>query len=106
MFMIDQAAWNMAVAGDYATQGAGTASGYASTMDVKWDQNGNLYGQSMYGWTIEKWGIQRHAPSFTAGIEEVGGTLPEGYTLSQNYPNPFNPSTTIDFTLPASGFVS
>ena len=106
MSVIDQAAWNMALTGDYATQGLGTASGYASTMDVKWDQNGNLYSQSMYGWTVEKWKYNGTLPSFTTGVEEVGGTLPQGYTLSQNYPNPFNPTTTIDFTLPASGFVS
>ena len=31
---------------------------------------------------------------------------PESFKLSQNYPNPFNPSTTIDFSLPKSGFVS
>jgi hypothetical protein len=28
------------------------------------------------------------------------------YSLSQNYPNPFNPSTTINFSLPKTGFVS
>ncbi len=106
MSMIDQAAWNLAVSGSYAAQGAGTASGYASTMDVKWDEKGNLYSQSMYGWTVEKWAYNGTLPSFTTGVEEVGGTLPEGYTLSQNYPNPFNPSTTIDFTLPVSGSVS
>jgi len=28
------------------------------------------------------------------------------FSLKQNYPNPFNPSTTIEFDIPASGFVS
>ncbi|MGE5439510.1 MAG: CHRD domain-containing protein [Bacteroidota bacterium] len=31
---------------------------------------------------------------------------PEKFALEQNYPNPFNPSTSIRFTLPASGFVN
>lgn len=30
---------------------------------------------------------------------------PSNYTLSQNYPNPFNPSTTINYSIPASGNV-
>lgn len=32
--------------------------------------------------------------------------MPVTYKLEQNYPNPFNPSTTISFSLPASGFTS
>ena len=33
-------------------------------------------------------------------------TLPEQFSLEQNYPNPFNPSTTINFSIPASGLVT
>jgi len=33
-------------------------------------------------------------------------TIPADYTLSQNYPNPFNPTTTVEFSIPKSGFVT
>ncbi|GEM_PF-873316 len=32
--------------------------------------------------------------------------LPEAFQLYQNYPNPFNPSTTINYLIPRSGFVT
>ncbi len=33
-----------------------------------------------------------------------GNSTPAGFELKQNYPNPFNPSTSINFTLPSSGY--
>ncbi|MEJ2613915.1 MAG: T9SS type A sorting domain-containing protein [Ignavibacteriaceae bacterium] len=41
----------------------------------------------------------------TTGIENEKN-IPVSFNLSQNYPNPFNPSTTIEYTIPNSRFVS
>jgi hypothetical protein len=38
--------------------------------------------------------------------EPISVEMPSVYSLHQNYPNPFNPSTTIEFSIPQSGFVS
>jgi hypothetical protein len=41
-----------------------------------------------------------------ATVDSDPAGLPRDITLGQNYPNPFNPSTTIEFALPHSGFVT
>ena len=38
--------------------------------------------------------------------QDPGKQIPEIFTLDQNYPNPFNPSTTIDFAIPQSSFIT
>lgn len=40
------------------------------------------------------------------GIESYDDVIPNAFQLKQNYPNPFNPSTTIEFSIPNSEFVS
>jgi hypothetical protein len=42
-----------------------------------------------------------NSASCLIGIQQIGNSVPEGYSLSQNYPNPFNPSTKIFFEIPA-----
>ncbi len=100
---IDVAAWNFALTGGYNLRTGGTvpgnASGYTSTYDVDFDDLGNLYSQSHYGWTVEKWGYMGTLPIITTGVEQVSDAIPQSFTLYQNYPNPFNPSTTIEFSL-------
>jgi hypothetical protein len=109
MHMMNVARWNFELTGGYQNRSGGTtpgnASGYASTFDVKFDELGNLYSQSYYGWTVEKWVYDGQLPVFT-DVEPIPAELPQGYRLTQNYPNPFNPSTTIEFAIPQSGYVT
>ena len=44
--------------------------------------------------------------SLTDTVEEGEGIILAGFELGQNYPNPFNPTTTIEFALPFSRFVT
>lgn len=39
-------------------------------------------------------------------VRLTDNNVPQEYTLSQNYPNPFNPSTSINFSIPKSGFTT
>lgn len=39
-------------------------------------------------------------------VDDMGGILPIAFSLEQNYPNPFNPTTSIEFNLPKSSYVS
>ncbi|MBX7045362.1 MAG: T9SS type A sorting domain-containing protein [Ignavibacteria bacterium] len=42
----------------------------------------------------------------TIGISHIENSVTENYYMKQNYPNPFNPTTTIEFGIPKSDFVS
>ncbi len=40
------------------------------------------------------------------GITQLSSVVPDKFILEQNYPNPFNPSTSINYQLRSSNFVS
>jgi hypothetical protein len=105
---IDVAEWNYSVTGAYNNRPGqiGIASGYTSTYDVNLDENNNLYSQSYFGWTVEKWVYDGELPVLITDIKQVKNTTPETFKLSQNYPNPFNPSTTIEFSLDDASEIS
>jgi hypothetical protein len=61
--------------------------------------------EGMAGWFIDDVKI---IPDIEVGITVPGEkiALPQSFALYQNYPNPFNPSTTIEFALPKSAFIT
>ena len=69
-------------------------------LDVAVDSDGTIFlangDMGLYAYTYS---------GYTA-IKNQSLETPVGYSLHQNYPNPFNPTTTIEFALPQTGFVS
>jgi hypothetical protein len=53
-----------------------------------------------------RWDSTRIVLSLTSIGEQESGTVDATFRLDQNYPNPFNPSSTIDFAIPHSAFVT
>jgi len=59
------------------------------------------------GWAVGDNGLILRTDNWTTWINaQTGEKYPSKYHLYQNYPNPFNPSTTIEFTLPKSEFIT
>ncbi len=109
---INTAEWNFDHTGAYNSRSGGTVgdvSGYTSTYNVRSDEKGNIYDQSFYGWTVDKWTFSGTLPTIPltiTGIEKDPNSVPEKFSLAQNYPNPFNPTTTIEFSVNKSSSIS
>jgi ligand-binding sensor domain-containing protein len=49
---------------------------------------------------------RRPLSEMITSVEVISSLIPSCFDLKQNYPNPFNPSTTIEFSVPMTAFVS
>ncbi len=106
---INVAEWNKSVTGSYNNYINWKASGYASVYSVDFDNNKNVYSQSYYAWTVDKWKYTGTLPVIDltiTSVEKLENELPQKFELAQNYPNPFNPTTTIQFSLPKSSTIT
>ena len=109
---IDCAKWNFDQTGGWNQRSGGTVgnvSGYASPYNVAYDNNFNIYDQSYFGWTVDKWKFSGTLPTIPltiTSIEKSNNLVPDKFELSQNYPNPFNPTTTIEFSINKSSNVT
>lgn len=54
----------------------------------------------------ELWVLRTFNSSYTlVQTQEKQTEIPKEFNLYQNYPNPFNPTTSIDFSIPKTGFI-
>jgi photosystem II stability/assembly factor-like uncharacterized protein len=54
---------------------------------------------------VDEWGGILRSTREVA-VEQVSDAMPTEYSLSQNFPNPFNLTTTIEFDVPKSGYIT
>jgi photosystem II stability/assembly factor-like uncharacterized protein len=76
------------------------------TSNITQNLNGIFAFDTINVWAVGDGGTILHRNSIPTGVQQSSGSVIKEFTLLQNYPNPFNPSTTINYRIPRSGFVT
>ena len=63
-------------------------------------------GTTVYGYAATANGAILKMTDVVTEVTPINSLVPSDYNLDQNYPNPFNPTTTINFSIPASSKVT
>jgi len=103
---------NACVIGEYGDVVVTTDGGntWQSQIATKNNLNAVHFENKNVGWIVGEGGTILYT-SNGGNIVEVkrdrqSNVLPSKYVISQNYPNPFNPTTTINFSVPKTSFVT
>jgi hypothetical protein len=65
-----------------------------------------IIGDEMYAGTLDRGVWRRPLAEFATEARSVPSAPADGFALEQNYPNPFNPTTTINYHVPTTTFIS